>query len=774
MSALKIARSKALLLCCTASSIILPAAAQAQANLEGPTTGEIVVTATRREQSLQDTPMAVDVVTGEAVSKLNIFDAKEIQNLAPGLQLTNNDGRSNIATLRGITFDPDSGSSPAVEIFVNEVPTDAQTAFTAIYDMSQIEVLRGPQGLFRGRTSPAGAILLGTQRADVEDITGYAQGTVTDRNAINVQTAANLPLIPGTLGFRAALLYDQNRVGNVRNVDGRRSESKTMSGRASLTLDTGSLKANLMYQHLDADTTPFTAVFGPGAQPSIGLGDPSRSGPALSLSDRRSVVEGVFRFQNRSDLVTLNATYDLGGPRIVYNGGYQDSALKQRRDQDVGNAVPNYQRPQSLDTGYKVWNNELRLESSPVDRFTWAVSANYRWQDSPVDVSQVNDQLFAVAGLGPVPPSASFLPVLANVGVSAKVEEYGVSGTVGIEPLDGLKLTAGLRHTWSDVDREQRTDVSLPSLGIVVPTTVEASQQRKRYFTGGANLTWEATPDITTYASYAHSFRPGVFAIGVTVPLEPEITQTADEKSDGVEVGVKLNLLDRKVSLNIAGFYQKFENYISYFPAFFTASNRDGLPDGLISPLPFTGDATSKGVEAQLSVRPSQNADFSINASYVDAKYDNSQTLCNVFDAAGNPSIPLGQQIATCQNNTRLAQVPKFSLTANGEFRVPTGNVEPFLRGLVNYRPGFYSDRDNFQYRSYVKLDLFAGIRVDEGRWELNVFAKNLLDQARPLSVGDNIFRQPTNERDFPFLSGYRIATISPPREVGVTSIFRW
>jgi len=192
------------------------------------------------------------------------------------------------------------------------------------------------------------------------------------------------------------------------------------------------------------------------------------------------------------------------------------------------------------------------------------------------------------------------------------------------------------------------------------------------------------------------------------------------------------------------------------------------------SPLPFTGDAKSKGVEAQLSVRPSRNADFSISASYVNAKYDNSQTFCNVFDATGNPVIPVGQQIATCQNNTRLAQVPKFSLTANGELRVPTGNVEPFLRGLVNYRPGFYSDRDNYQYRSYVKLDLFAGIRGEEGRWELNVFAKNLLDQTRALNVSDSVFRQPTSERDFPFVSGYRLATITPPREIGVTSIFRW
>lgn len=87
---------------------------QGDASVASDTTAEIIVTATRQAPSLQDTPMAVDVVTASDVAELSIFDAKEIQNLSPGLQLTNNDGRSNIATLRGVTFDPDSGSSPAV------------------------------------------------------------------------------------------------------------------------------------------------------------------------------------------------------------------------------------------------------------------------------------------------------------------------------------------------------------------------------------------------------------------------------------------------------------------------------------------------------------------------------------------------------------------------------------------------------------------------------------------------------------------------------------
>lgn len=108
--------------------------------------------------------MTVDVATGEQLQKLNLFDFKDVQQLAPGLEITNIDGRSNSATLRGVTFNPDQGTSPTVDVYINEVPVDAQTAFTAIYDVAQIEVLRGTQGAFRGRTAPAGAITLTTRR----------------------------------------------------------------------------------------------------------------------------------------------------------------------------------------------------------------------------------------------------------------------------------------------------------------------------------------------------------------------------------------------------------------------------------------------------------------------------------------------------------------------------------------------------------------------------------------------------------------------------------
>lgn len=768
---------------------VLAIASAAHGQTTGDSAPEIVVTATRQASNLQDTPAAVDVISAQDIRALNIFDVKEIQSLAPGLELTNNTGRSNVATLRGITFDPDSGSAPAVDLFFNEIPTDAQTMFTAIYDIGQIEVLRGPQGLFRGRTSPAGAIIIGAQRPDLDEVTGYVQATGTTRHALNAQGAANLPLVMDKLALRAALLYDENDLNYVAKLDGTRASSKTMSGRVSLAYDSGEgLAIDLAYQHLNADNRAYVAVFGSGNQPSPL--SPVRSGPALSIEDRVSVTEGPDRFQNRTNFVTLNARYDLGGAEIVFNGGYQDTLLTQNADLDKANAVPGHRMSQELSTAYKVSNAEVRLQSAPGSRLIWALSGNYTHQKNTVFVNQTQDQLFALQFVGPLLPGVASFPVRAAVDIDIATNTYGLAGTVGYELLDGLTITGGLRHTWADIKRAQSVVVTLPSLGMTLPPSLSNSDLSKRALTGGANLSWEASDDLTLYANYGRSYRQGVFAVGVSVPLDASLLVTPDETSDGGEIGLKTYLFDRAVSLNLSAFYQKFNNYIAYSAGVVTDSNRDGVTDTNGNPLPFAGDAIAKGVEMQLELRPSDNANFGINASYTDAKWDNARVPCNDYnldgipDANGAPRVQPGSQVSFCTRNDRISRTPAFALSANGEVRFPVGSVEPFVRGLVNYRPGFYSLDDDYTYRAFTKADLFIGVRGENQRWEIAAFAKNLLNQTRVLAASQGIVTagtseidgtfQPTGAAGLPFVSGYRTAAINPPREFGLTLKYNW
>jgi len=779
----------------TVSAIAAAPAVQAQAETDGASLGnEIIVTAARREMSLQDTPLAVDVVTGEAIQKLNIFDVRDVSNLAPGLELTNSSGRNNVATLRGITFDPDSGSAAAVDIFFNEVPSDAQTMFTAIYDVGQIEVLRGPQGLFRGRTSPGGSILIGTARPDLDRATGYMQGSLTTRDAYNVQGAASLPIVEGKLALRAALLADRNAQSNVRTLDGRDARQTTMSGRLSLAYNSGTgFRADLTYQHLYSDTRAYEVAFGSGAQATPI--SPVLSGPVLTPSDRISVTEGTNRFQNLTNFVTLNSSYEFGAAELVFNGGYQNSKLTQQRDLDIPNAIPDYTLDQALETRYEVTNGEIRLQSRGDSRLNWALAGNYSHQTNTVAVDAVQDQLFGfsgfpllptnpVTGFGPtgslLPVDANYLPVRAFVDVGIKSDTYGLAGTVGYEVVDGLTITGGLRHTWANVDRAQTPRIALLGGPAGAPTVSPRESIRARAFTGGANISWQIDPDLTAYASYNRSFRQGVFAVGVSVPVDPALLRTPNETSNGYEIGIKSFLFDRLISFNLTGFYQKFNNYIAFAPAIYTNSDRSGAVDSTASSLPISGDAMTKGIEAQLGIHPSRNMDFSVNAAYTKARWDNAEVLCNDFngdgrpDADGTPAVQPGKQASTCVRNDRLSRTPDFSLTANGEIRFPVGNAEPFIRTLVNYRPGFYFQNDNYDYRAFTRVDLFAGVRLPNSGWEVTAFVKNLLDQDRVLAASQGIGRAGTTDPTASFNSGYRSGVVTAPREFGATLRYAW
>ena len=765
------------------------------ANAQEISPDEIVVTATRRAQSLQDTPLAVDVVSSEDIAKLNLFDVKEIQNVVPGLTLENGDGRSNIATLRGISFNPDSGASDAVQVYFNEIAVDPNTFFSAIYDIGQIQVLRGPQGLFRGRVSPAGSIVIGSARPDLDKPTGYAQAAASDQDARNFQGAVSIPIVEDKLALRAAMLYDFNRGSQIRNIDGRQSSNQTMSGRVSLAWQPSSaFRADLVYQYLSTDVTPFRAVVGEGNQPSSNSFFPLRSGPAISANDRMAVSEGLLRFTNQTHLVTLNTSYDFGAAQLQFNAGYQNTKLDQRRDQDEGNAVPGYTLNQRVQSPYDLWKFELRLQSPTESRFTWAVGLNYDTSKfDSIRVNQQNDYFLTdpIGGIfpgmtapGPVPPQIFVTPVAVDVILPIESTSYAVSGLLGYELFDGFTVTGGLRQTWGKTTRTQT--LSIPAFGI---SSVTSSVVKPNALTGGAAISWEVNRDVTLYANYGRSFRPGVGASSVTAPLDERYILTPDETSDGYEVGLKTNLFDRRVTLNVAAFYQKFKNYVDFAPALTT--NSSGIPgnvDPATAALPTFGDATSKGVEVQLTVQPKSWADFNINATYAKANYNNAQVYCNDYngdglqDSIGTPFVPGTDQVALCTRNDRISDVPRFSLSSNAELRFPTGSVTPFVRGLVSYRPGFVSTISDYTYRDFTKVDLFAGVRGPESRWEVNIFVKNLLDQTRIQRIGQGLAQVSTNQIPglealgpaIPFNSGYRLANITAPREIGATLRFTW
>ena len=784
---------------CAGSSMLASTAIAQTASGAGLQQDEIVVTATRRAQLLQDVPMSIDVATGEKLEKLNIFDAKDVQQLAPGLELTNTSGRNNTATLRGIAFDPDQGTTPAVDLYLNDIPIDAQTAFTAIYDIEQIEVLRGPQGALRGRTSPAGAITIRTRRPDLDSVDGYVQATATDDAAYNVQGGVSLPLIPGKLAIRVAGLVDGNRLDQVYNVNrDQRSRSRTESARISLAwqpIDT--VNAVLTYQYLHADNRQNQQVFGPGNAPA--QLDPTLSGPPAAIGDYIAVSEGIRRFQNNSHFVNLALDWDLGPATLSFSGAHQYSVLNQAGDQDSGNQVPNYVNIQSVHTPYKVDTAELRLASNGGEFWNWSVGAFYSKQTGDVTVTQKADQFFANYNTA----FGLFLPINVTTLVPVYLRTYSFAASSSFQITDKLKVELAARYGNNKNIQKGIIGVSSPgypgfpafqipkidkfdSVSDAVPANLETTSDHP--LTGGATVTYEISQDATAYFAYGRSFRSGTAGVSVPVNVSDDLIKTKSERSDAFEIGLKTSFLDRRLSLNVSAFHQKFNGYITRLLGInydFGARNIYGVPsgppDGTIDgsfDFNYNGDATIKGIEATLAGRPVDNWDFSVSAAYIKARYDKAVLPCNDFNGDGKPdsvgtaAITGPGNVSYCVSNDRLSNLPDFSLTANSELRFAMGELQPFVRALFTYRPSVFSETSAFDYKSRELLNLYVGLRGPEQKWEINVFAKNVLNQKRITSISQGNAVQPTAGTAYD--SGYRLINATNPREFGVTTSFKF
>ncbi|WP_460988360.1 TonB-dependent receptor [Sphingobium sp. TomTYG75] len=751
---------------------------------------EIVVTATRRAESLQNVPMSINVATGEQIERLKIFDVKDVQQLAPGLELRNDNGRANSATLRGVNFDPDQGTGPAVDLYFNEVPIDAQTAFTAIYDIDQIEVLRGPQGGLRGRTAPSGAITIRTRRANLNKIEGYVQGSATEDAGYNVQGGVSLPVIEDKLAIRASMLVDGNRLNQVRNiVRGDRSQSRTESARLSVAFQpTDGFDINVMYQYLNADNILYPQVFGPG-NPVIG-------NPPVGLDDRYTLAEGRSRFINNSHLLTLDAKYDLGPVTLSFVGGHQETKLTQYGEFDAGNAIHNYAPTQITRTPYNVDSGELRLMSNNDGFFNWTIGGTYSKNTGNVTVDKPLDYIPSVPGV-PVPVAPIFpVPGVINIPVSG--ESYSVAGSVRLQPTDKLTFEAAGRY--SVISGKQFATISIPGAGTFPIVDFE---KKSHPFTGSATLTYKATPDLTVYGAYGRSFRAPTAGVGVPQNVSQDLAISKAEHADTFEVGFKSAFFDRRLSLDVAAFYQKFDNFISRFTGIATDQGTnidvtgDGVPDGVYFGPPdgtvdtnadynYNGKATVKGIEATLAGRPTDNWDVSVSMSYVKARYKNALLPCNTVDPVTNQSIVVPNpafggvnNVSYCQRNSRLADVPDFSLTANSEYRFGTGPIQPFIRGLITYRPSVYSQNQQYRYPHRELINLFVGLRGgDTNKWEVSAFVRNLLNQNKVTNIsinnatitGNNVLGGP----GVIFDSGYRSVNLTNPREFGISGSFRF
>jgi iron complex outermembrane receptor protein len=790
-----------------------PTAAAAPA--EEATLGEIVVTARRRSESLQEVPQTVNAVTADTLSKLNIKQFQDIQNVVPGLSLSPSQiGPQKNASLRGVTFDTNTGQVPTVAFYMNDAPVGLNFVYQSLFDVGQVEVLKGPQGTNRGVSAPSGAITVTTRKPDLSGFGGYVDTTLTDLQGRNVNAAVNVPIIKDVLGLRVSGVMDQNDYGGVRSLhNGTRPEAKTSGVRASLSFEPNdALNANVTYQHLDHRVMSFSQVTGPGPG-SFTSGTttfPATFNPPLTGEDRAAVQDSAEDTIQHYDVVTAQVDSRLFGQHFSYVGSYQFQKEHNLSEGpgDVGNVVPFVAIVQDTRTSAKETTQEFRIASDPAPGrfFDYTVGAYYDWFDVGGHVNNPGPLLAGAFGAAPGINLSAYNPayqIPVFIDIPSTRQETSLFGNLTLHLGDNTELSGGVRHIWSIVNNQTTIStgnglINLDALGLpaavgcsalhfaqgagardcVVPAAGVRSNLQTRASESptiyNVSLSHHFTRDFLVYANTGTSFRPPVASVGIqgalansTLPGQDTLSFHPSEKSTAYEVGFKSSWLDGRARLNASIFRQKFTNLTIYIPNISYYNTITGQPTNFN----FTQsvDALVQGFDIDTAFQITHDWNISAQMSYADGKIKSGMVPCNVAGAVLSPT----NLISMCAGGSS-SRLPLWNATFQTEYTRPvTDKVDGFVRGLLNYYPQNKNRAEpNFTVDAYSLLNVYAGVRSHDGAWEASIFARNAFNTYRELDV--STVQANTNgslAQSFSSLihpSGYYLTASTPQREVGI------
>jgi iron complex outermembrane receptor protein len=682
---------------------------------------------------------------------------------------------------------------------MNDAPVQPGQMFQSLFDVGQIEVLKGPQGTTRGISAPSGAITLTTRKPDLSQFGGFVNATATDLQGRNVMAAVNVPLIKDVLAVRVAGLVDQNDFNGVRSLRSSvRPRSVTTAERISVSFEPNDrLNANVMWQHLDKELTSFQQVSGPG-QPAFTIGGvtyPASYNPALTPKMRVSVNDLPTRSQTQSDVVVAQVDSRLFGQHLSYVGSYQrsyvdlDDTGSSASGGDNGNLLPHVDLFQTtLDTTIQT-THEFRISSDPAPGrfFDYTAGVFYNWNSLDGGVYQPGPLLYGAFGLTPGIDLTAFnpnyqIPIFINL--NQRIQETSIFGNVTFHLGSNTELSGGIRHMWSIAQYNNviSTGNALLNLGplganglgsIACPILGQAFGVKQTpagvagpganectLFTAsspGAPTRFSETPNIYNvslshhftrnflgYVNTGTAFRPGVTTAGLqgalatsTIPALVALNVHPAERSRTYEIGFKSTFLDGRARFNAAIYQQRFHNMpILTGPVAY-------LPDPANPNAPnnfkFTAsvDALVRGFDLDGAYQITPEWNVSAQVAYADATVDKgSSSPCNITDASGKPVYNTGGIISLCPGGT-ASRLPLWNATFQSEYFHPVAdNVDGFVRGLATYYPE-NKDRvePNFTIPAYSLINLYAGVRSHDGVWEVSLFMRNAFNAQRTLDV---------------------------------------
>ena len=733
---------------------------------------EIIVTARRKDESLQDVPTTINAVTGAEIQKLNILKFEDIAKVVPGLAMASGpSGIGATASVRGVNYDVGaSGNNGTVEFYLNDAPIPANNLFQAVYDIQQVELLRGPQGTLRGRASPSGSMTVTTRLPDLNEIGGYVSGSGNNIGGYNGQGAVNFPIVSDVLAIRIAGLYDKNEVNRVTSVNSSQDpSSKTKSGRATIRfVPTDSLSFLLTVQKTKNDIVSFDQVesqqvINPNAPVNLGAPGGPTSIPYITAGDRLSVEDAPRNITQDFNNYNLQAQWAFAGQKLNYVGARNEFHVRSLGDQtDYGNFFPsNYPAflqgyAQFTDTHAYATAHELRLSSEEriAGFLDYLVGAFYQKGNFPTDVTRPTVVLFGAPS--PATPGLINNTPIGRRGGSVEKSFFGnltaqigaaTEASVGVRYIkyhsEGALYVSGARQTAADEDTDSNATIYTASV--------------KHNF----------TDDLMVYASTGTSWRAGISAVGdfsvARTPFENSFLVLPPEKSTSYEIGFKASALDKRLRYAASVYHQKFDNY-PYRSAsgVFYAFQQTPASAQTVSSFNFVAAVPVEvnGVEADVSFAPFSQWDMGATAAVSKGEIKNGFIPCNDYaptDGIPDSGVPAdaaaihtatGDNLAGCRVTLRASLAPQWSGSLQSEYRLPiTSAFSSFVRGQLSIYGNSKNDPTNAvdDYKSYELLNLYLGVRDASGAWEVALYGKNVTNTERVLTRSATVATTPYN-----------------------------
>ncbi|MDB5677391.1 TonB-dependent receptor [Sphingomonas bacterium] len=754
--------------------------------------GDIVITARRREERLQNVPIAVSVLSGDTISNTGAFNVNRLQTLQPSLQFYSSNPRNSAINIRGLGAPfglTNDGIEQGVGLYIDQVYIGRVGASTFDFvDVERVEVLRGPQGTLYGKNTTAGAVNITTKKPSFQPEATF-EVSAGNYGLVQIKGSASAPIADGKLAVRISTsvtkrggtVYDVKKDQNLQKQDNFSVRGQLL-WQATPSLDlTFSADFSLQnpyccvqyYARTGATQRPLARQY---AALAAALG---YTPPSLDTFDRVTDLDATINSRQEVGGISLVGNWDIGPATITSVSAYRYWDWLPANDRDfTGLPITTVSQNPSQQ---KQFSQELRVASDGSNKLDYTFGAFYFNQTINTQGSQVQGPVaskWLLSGADANNPNVLNGLTSTNT-ISFDNTSFAVFGKLNWKVTGKLHIQPGLRVNYDKKSGFYESVVSIANsqynfvatadnVGTLLAAATAISPAARTTFlnqtntlapqrynprfsawnvSGDVTLSYDVTPDVHAYATYARSFKSGGINLS-GLPLNSTntgvdlSTQTVKpEKVNHFEVGLKTQFFDRKVTINLAGFWDEIKDY--------QATVNNNAINVIRGYLANASRVRVRGVEWDSSFRPSKQLSLYFNGAVTDAKYtDFKNAPCPpelsggtalTVDANGNLSgtpSPAG----TAGGNSRpfcdisrqiLPGISKLALSWGGEFNVPVGGGKAYIGYDGSYRSKFSSNPSRSAYtdiQGYSLSNLRAGFRTDKWNlygWVRNVFDKN-------------------------------------------------